>query len=272
MILSSFYHQISEAQHENGISLEAALEKARELGIKNFDVNILELDYRAPKEFCELVKKYGMTCCFHGAPKVDVSSEKGYGKALETFKAMIDKAVAAEGLFFMAVPQIDKEAPKLSWEELTEGFTRLFCDLVEYGKQKNITVTVENFSLTELPYSRISDIKKLLDRIPDLMFNYDSGNFVAAGEDEIEGVKAFADRTVNVHLKDVVIKDINATEVSQKFDFVEIGSGTTKIPQALAILKESGYDGIVTIEVDRPWFDRTVASVEPLKKMIADLA
>lgn len=73
---------------------------------------------------------------------------------------------------------------------------------VEDAASRGITIAIENYSGT--PGGRISEIERLLDRIPSpaLATNIDIGNYARNGEDVPTAIRAVGSRAVSAHLKD----------------------------------------------------------------------
>ncbi len=85
------------------------------------------------------------------------------------------------------------------------------------------------------------DFARVLDAIPDprLGICVDTGHFHAAGVDTVGFIRRFASRIVNVHLKD------HRGAVS-----VGIGRGEIHLAAEIAALREVGYEGDLTVELE----------------------
>jgi len=92
--------------------------------------------------------------------------------------------------------------------------------------------------------------------------NLDTGNLAAQGGDPLEAVRAFGDRLLHVHFKDV--PDVGS------HDCVELGKGIVDIPGVVRELKAIGYDGWLSVEIetgDHDPTDEIIASVETLRRL-----
>jgi sugar phosphate isomerase/epimerase len=85
------------------------------------------------------------------------------------------------------------------------------------------------------------DFQRVLDAIPDARLGLcvDTGHFHAAGVDIPAFIRAFASRVCSVHLKD------HLGTVS-----VGIGRGEVALPAVIAALREVGYRGDLTVELE----------------------
>lgn len=271
--IGTFYWQLAAGIEQDGLrDIDEAFAIGREHGIEELDINADEITV----ETKGILARTGMKASsVHALLPCAFETRDAYLSSLDDMKRAINKAVSVDSPFFMAVPQIPVGTPDEKLDDARAAIREIFSDLCEYAKQLPITITVEDCSVRKTPYATIEDIKYLLDNNPSLMFAYDSGNFPLAGVDEIEGLKAFLDRTVYVH-----IKDLAKTERGEiiregiKYDSLELGGGYLRNLEALQILKASGFEnGTVIAEVNSSFdtFKRTIESVEWLKEAFKNL-
>ena len=81
----------------------------------------------------------------------------------------------------------------------------------------------------------------------------DFGNIYESEDDLLDFLKVYANRVVHAHLKDVDLRDTNDgngfTTLSGKFFYeAQMGKGVVKTKEAIAILKNAGYDGYYGLE------------------------
>lgn len=274
MVISCFYNSIQAAVKEKGITLDEAMKIAKESGIDAVDITPTMFSTTSElEEFFSLIKKYNISVSsvFLGE-YCRMGTEADYTKSLAKMKDGINFAKRAGSKYFMAVPLIPLDAPDFENELYRKEFRRLFANMVKYGIEVGVQVTVEDYSETKIPYSSYEDIDWLLDNIPELRFTYDSGNFPLVEIDELESVKRYADKTVHVHLKDLLVVD-HETDILRNgkfYDSLELGGGYLKNEEALLHLKEKGYNGAVVIEVSaaKDAFARTIKSAEYLRRIL----
>jgi inosose dehydratase len=82
-------------------------------------------------------------------------------------------------------------------------------------------------------------IERLFSRTP-IAFCPDTGHLQAAGGDPVELVRTYRDRIAYVH-----IKDLDADGA-----FVPLGRGVLDVAGVLGVLRDTGFDGWVTVETD----------------------
>lgn len=81
----------------------------------------------------------------------------------------------------------------------------------------------------------------------------DTAHLAAGGGDPVDLIRRHADRVTHVHLKDYR---------SQPFAFLPLGRGTIDLPGVLRALREAGYDGWATVELDEFNGDPADAALE----------
>ena len=107
----------------------------------------------------------------------------------------------------------------------------------------------------------VEDARRLLAAVPDLWLLYDTGHLLACGSDPLEVFTSdLAYRIGHVHLKDFHADDRSAWDhrTSKLFTtgrFAELGQGNfgLDVTAVLRSLEGIGYDGWVSVELDRPF-------------------
>lgn len=87
------------------------------------------------------------------------------------------------------------------------------------------------------------DFRHLLERfdVPQVTVNYDSGNSASLGYVFAEEMEAYGDRITDFHLKDRMAGGSS----------VELGSGSTNLPEVLKYLSPENFSGLVTMQAMR---------------------
>ncbi|MBN1809489.1 MAG: sugar phosphate isomerase/epimerase [Planctomycetes bacterium] len=152
-----------------------------------------------------------------------------------------------------AVPS-DKSKPKL------EAMKAACNELAEYGDRVGASFAVETGP------ERAKELKEFLDSLSarGVKVNYDPANLVMVTHDDpVAGVGILGDYIVHTHAKDGVHKqDIDAELVydsfadgnqmgldyGQYFEEVPLGEGEVDWPAYIQALKDTGFDGFLTIE------------------------
>jgi sugar phosphate isomerase/epimerase len=112
-------------------------------------------------------------------------------------------------------------------------------------QQYDIKVAIHNHGPSDKVYpTPASAIEKIKDLDPRVGLCIDIGHTQRAGVDPSVSAEKFADRLLDVHIKDV-------TQATGKGTTVEIGRGVIDIPKFLRTLLKINYTGIVSFEYEK---------------------
>lgn len=92
----------------------------------------------------------------------------------------------------------------------------------------------------------IAETAEVTGRLPRMKICVDIAHLEASGEDAVQFIRTFRDRIVYTHIKDYHWA---------KDTFIELGEGDGKLDVArcVAELTSGGYDGWLTVELDKKW-------------------
>ncbi len=108
----------------------------------------------------------------------------------------------------------------------------------------------------------VEDAERLMTAAPDLWLLYDTGHMLAAGSDPMQVFErdVLRNRIGHVHLKDVHANDPaswnhRTGQFNEEARFAELSAGNMGFDARAALekLEEVGYDGWVSVELDRPY-------------------
>ncbi|MCR4413596.1 MAG: sugar phosphate isomerase/epimerase [Thermoguttaceae bacterium] len=163
----------------------------------------------------------------------------------------------------------------LSDQEAMDLMKRSYEQIIEIAEAHGITVNIE-------PHGYFTTKPEFMARMldfcasPHLRMNMDTGNTFIAGQDPVAFLRRFVDRVSHVHIKDVSESLAAATRGKQTGIAVShcaLGEGVNadNIKKCLAILRDHGYDGVLSIECEGqggPMIERSLAW---LRKTLAEL-
>lgn len=129
--------------------------------------------------------------------------------------------------------------------------------VTEYAKEKGIKTCVENHGF----YCQQSDrVEKLIDAVNDDNFGWlvDIGNFLCADENPLDAVKVGIKHIFYAHVKDFYFVDKSVKTPDGYFDTRDgnhlcgsiLGDGIVPVTDCVELIKNSGYDGWVTLEYE----------------------
>ncbi len=103
---------------------------------------------------------------------------------------------------------------------------------------------------------RARDCKLLLDSIDNLAFGalWDMGHTArVGGESPPESYAAIGPRVGYTHVKDAVYNPNHAQAMADGWRYVLPGQGQLPLAEAIALLKQNGYDGWILFEHEKRW-------------------
>jgi len=149
-------------------------------------------------------------------------------------------------------------------ETTVENFERDLPRLVEacrrvadHAKQYGIVTSVENHGYHVQAHERVQRLVLAVER-ENFRTTIDIGNFLCADEDPVAAVKANIPFASMVHFKDFYRRkpgtDVGEgwfeTRAGYKLRGAIVGCGDIDIPAVAQIVKNSGYDGYVSLEFE----------------------
>jgi sugar phosphate isomerase/epimerase len=224
--------------------LDEQIKCCKENGVTHFELrgaygkNVLDFDKSVRIEIKSKLKANDMGVASIGSPIGKVKISDPWETHFERFKI----AVAAAEFFgapfiriFSYYPADDGKDVRAHREEVI----RRMRAKADYVKGHNVTLVHENEK--GIYGENAADCVDLLKTIDSPQFRsaFDFGNFVQVKQNPLEAWKALKPYTVHIHIKDVSAKDGRA---------VPAGQGDGHIEEILVDLKQSGYDGFLSLE------------------------
>ena len=131
--------------------------------------------------------------------------------------------------------------------------------ITEYAQTKGIKTMVENHGIFCEDSERIEMLVKRVDN-KNFGVQVDFGNFLFVDENPVDAVKRCAPFAYNAHVKDFIFKSAKEwypleegfaiTRGKNRVRGTILGHGVVPIKECFDILKESGYDGYLTLEFE----------------------
>ena len=168
------------------------------------------------------------------------------------YQEMIDLAAEAGAGNFLIIPgMLSAGNTRRDIGHMIAGVRKA----VEYGAKRNVPVLMEDFDGLLSPYNCIAGLQYFMENVEGLGCAFDTGNFTAFREDELEAFDLFADRIRTVHLKDRTPAPRHEGDTpfvcadGQPVYACTIGSGYIRIAEILKRLGQRGYRGNVIAEL-----------------------
>lgn len=141
-----------------------------------------------------------------------------------------------------------------SLPKIIEGSQRI----ADYAAEFGITTTIENHGAAVQHSDRVQRVLQAVNR-SNFKTTLDIGNFLCVDEDPIVGVKKNLPYASLVHFKDFYVRPFNQNPGGGKWfrtandNYLRgaiVGQGDIDIRTIVKLIKESGYDGYVTLEFE----------------------
>lgn len=169
-----------------------------------------------------------------------------------------------------------------TYKKVIEKVAPLIARVAEYAKSKGVRTCTENHGRLLQDSDRMLELFTAVNH-PNYGFLCDIGNFGSADENCAVAVSKLLDLIVHVHVKDVLIRSGMSYAPGRGFGRSRGGSyrrgtifGHGDVPafQILSAIKESGYDGYLSLEFEgmEPVIEAIEIGTENMQRMIGDLA
>lgn len=147
-----------------------------------------------------------------------------------------------------------KKPEGMSETEALELMKRAYGSIVETAERYQIAVNIEVHGY----FTTNPDLlEKMLDFVQSPYFglNFDTGNSFIAGQDPIQFCRRFLSRIKHVHVKDVsesLARALRGKDTGIGISHAAVGEGVNaeNIRTVLAILRDNGYQGFLSIECE----------------------
>ena len=125
-----------------------------------------------------------------------------------------------------------------------------------YAAERGVTLVLENHGLFA---GRADQVRRVIEEVgsPALRANLDTGNFLLVNQDPVAAVRELAPWAAYVHLKDFrkvrdgeQVQESYAGRDGSRYVGTVIGAGEVDLRGVLGALRETGYDGWLSIEYE----------------------
>lgn len=244
------------------------IEKASHLGVDGLEMHNLFFEGKNDsfiEEVKDVCKNLGLAMpmiCF--SPDFTNPDPQKRHEELEKQKQAIDLTVKLGGQFCRTLS--GQNRPGLDRTEAIGWCVDNINEAVEYAAGKGIILNIENHykdGYWDYPeFAMKSDIfLEIISRVdsPHFGINFDPSNTIVAGEEPIELLQKIKTRVVTMHASDRSlvggsIEDLRKLELDPLYGYAKtiqhgvIGKGLNDYDAIFNILKNSGFDGWVSIE------------------------
>jgi len=163
----------------------------------------------------------------------------------------------------------------LSDPEAMDLMKRGYGRIIEVAEAYGITINIEVHGYFTTNPDRMAEMLAFCDS-PHLRMNMDTGNTYIAGQDPVAFCRRFKDRVTHVHVKDVsksLAAAVRGEQTGIAVSHCSIGEGVNaeNIKRVLAILRDRGFDGVLSMECEGAGGPMIEKSLAWLRKTLAEL-
>ena len=146
----------------------------------------------------------------------------------------------------------------MTWRQGVEKVAPLIREVTEYAAAKGIRTCTENHGLILQDAERVETLIRTVDH-PNYGWLVDMGNFLCADDNPLRAVPIAAPYAFHAHVKDFIFKSYADDDPGDGWIHTRNGNyirgtvaghGVVPIRKCLSILKEAGYQGVVSYEFE----------------------
>ncbi len=146
----------------------------------------------------------------------------------------------------------------MCWRQGVETIAPLIREVAEYAAAKGIRTCTENHGLILQDAERVETLIGTVNH-PNYGWLVDMGNFLCADDNPLRAVPIAAPYAFHVHVKDFIFKSFADDDPGDGWihtrggNYIRgtvAGHGVVPIRKCLSILKEAGYQGVVSYEFE----------------------
>ena len=138
------------------------------------------------------------------------------------------------------------------FEEGIASIKACFAPCIAYAAQKGITLCLENHGVFAAASHQVAGLLSAFDS-PYMRSNFDTANFLFVDEAPVEAAKSLSGQVSLLHVKDYALSREGAGWPSLKGAWYEgcpLGQGAVPLPEIFDILRQGGFDGVASIELE----------------------
>lgn len=244
----------------------------RYAGVSHIDVDNFDVD-----EIHSILDKYNMEIsALAYYPNVLDPEKESAEVALNHLKKVIN---AAQKLSVKMVTTFVGRDPKKTVDENFETFKQVWPDLIEYAKQHDVKIAIENcpmwFSNDEWPGGKNlmtspANFKRAFEIIDSDYFglNFDPSHFVWQQMDYVSVLHQFKEKIFHIHFKDIKVYLDKLNQVGIMANPLEYmspklpGLGDVRWDEYVSALNDIGYQGYAVVEVEDKAFEDSPERIE----------
>jgi len=177
-------------------------------------------------------------------------------------------------------PRVDTTDDRACPEGMTETealqhMRKIYERIVRIAEAYEIVINIEPHGYFTTKPEFMEQMLQFVDS-PYLQMNMDTGNTFIAGQDPVSFLQRFIDRVNHIHIKDVsesLMKAVRGEWTGIAVSHCSLGKGVNadNIRKCLEILRDHGYEGVLSIECEGAGGPMIEESVNWLRQTLKEL-
>lgn len=241
----SFVHSVM-----GGMSISELFRLYQAQGIKYIELldQFIEGKY-TPEYIKAQMEQYGLTISSYS-----ISNDFVHCESLESEIDRVKRGIDSALFYGANVVRVFSANPKegMDFESCFQLIVNAFKQCVPYAEEKQVVLALENHGVMA---GKSTQVLRLLESVGSswLKSTSDTGNFLLVNEAPYEAIKRLLPHIGLVHFKDFMETPSGRYETidhSKRFDGCELGKGEVPLEKIVRLLKDSGYEGHISIEYE----------------------
>ncbi|CAM3900020.1 sugar phosphate isomerase/epimerase family protein [Lederbergia lenta] len=264
MKLGMSSYSLFQAMHKGEMDILDVLDWVKEIGGEHLELVPMGYDFIETPELIGQVKEKAASLGLDlsnyaiGANFICDTDEK-FEQEIERVKQHVDICHQL-GVKFMRHDIANREANERTLDQFTKDLPKLVeaCQrIADYAKDKGIVTSIENHGFYVQASDRVQAIVHQVNR-ENFRTTLDIGNFLCYDENPLTAVKNNLPIASVVHLKDFYYRQdkVNRfggwfnTHFGNQLRGAIVGHGDLPMPEIIELIRESDFNGYVTIEFE----------------------
>lgn len=235
---------------------------AKEIGFDAIEFIDLKLEVQPAESLSALAAQIRDHCEKLGLPIAAYTVGADFlnnENAVEAIKAQADIA-AVLGAPVMRHDAFWSLPEGMTWRQGIEKAAPMIREVTEYAAQKGVRTCTENHGLILQDAERVEDLIRAVGH-PNYGWLVDMGNFLCADDNPVRAVSIAAPYAFHAHVKDFLFKSFSDDDPGEGWIHTRNGNyirgtvaghGIVPIRRCLKILRDAGYQGVVSYEFEGP--------------------
>jgi len=211
---------------------------------------------KTSEAFFKAAADAGMVCsCYDIGVNLIGESDADRAKALDNVEREVAFCRDELDCVVAMVPGT-KPASDMSNEDGRKLYAEQLAKVVERTKGTGVTITIEDYGMLPSFTASAAHCLQVLEaaNCPDLKFTFDNGNFLYGDDRPTQVFDMFRDRIAHVHVKDLALCGPDdqprlRSIAGMGYKGCAIGHGEAEVADTVKLLRATGYDGWLSLEV-----------------------